>query len=179
MLGRSGFALLLASSIMLCGCEAFLMGVATPGIIAQKRVNLLNSSYAAAEILAQRAGKQLTMDIPVVVSDLSEIVDRSGKTRIENPKLGRVIGGQVRDRLFQLGYNIVDSVVDSSRGYAEVSGSYEIREGTMFVTLRLHDHRSGRLISDYNYSLPVTYDIKKYMTSNANSMPAMPPLIDK
>jgi hypothetical protein len=174
----TGATLAFCAILALGGCEAVIMGVATPGIIAQKRVNLLNSSYAAAEILAQRAGKRLPHETVLIVSDLQEIPDTRQKPVITSPKVGQVIGGQIRERFFQLGYNVVDTV-HSSGGYAEVHGTYEIKDGTMRVELYVTDRSKGGLVTSYGYSLPATYDITKYMTRSANSLPPLPPLIDK
>ena len=179
MLRPSFCVLALSAAVALSGCQVAMMGVAAPGILAQKRVNLTNSSYAAAEILAQRAGKRLLQETPMIVSDLQEIPDTRQKTVITSPKVGQVIGGQIRERFFQLGYNVVDTM-QASGGYNEVSGTYEIKDGTMQVKLYLHErgHR-GTLLSSNSYTLPITYDISKYMTRSANSLPAMEPLINK
>lgn len=179
MLRPPAYVLILSAMLALGGCQLVMMGVATPGIIAQKRVNLTNSSYAAAEILAQRAGKQLLPETPLIVSDLQEIPDTRQKTVTTSPKVGQVIGGQMRERFSQLGYNVVDTVY-ASGGHNEVSGTYEIKDGTMQVKLYLHKRgQSGHLMSSNSYTLPVTYDISKYMTRSANSLPAMEPLINK
>lgn len=179
MLRPSLCVLALSAAVALGGCQVVMMGVATPGIIAQKRVNLINSSYAAAEILAQRAGKRLLQETPLLVSDLQEIPDTRQKTVTTSPKVGQVIGGQIRERFSQLGYNVVDTM-HANGGYNEVSGTYEIKDGTMQVKLYLHERgQRAQLLSSNSYALPVTYDISKYMTRNANSLPAMEPLINK
>ena len=43
----------------------------------------------------------------------------------------------------------------------------------MIVALKLTDRDTGQIVTIYNYSLPVTYDIKKYMSGNAGVLPPL------
>lgn len=183
-------ALLLSSVLVLGGCEAVAIGVATPMVIQQKKVNLLNASYAAADTISQQAGKRFLPGRNLVVQDLQEIfhandarppianVDdviyrASGKAK-PSPKLGQVLSSQLRERFTQLGYTVANSSVYQGGGVpGVVSGTYEILGGTMTVALKLVNSDTGQLITTYNYSLPVTYDIKKYMTGSANTLPPL------
>ncbi len=183
-------ALLLSSALILGGCEAVAIGVATPMIIQQKHVNLPNASYAAADSMSQQAGKRLPKERPLVVSDLQEIfnpnearppvanvddvIDRTKGKPQPSPKVGKVISSQMRDRFIQLGYNVSQSPVYQGGGApVEVSGTYEFVSGTMIVALRMVDRENGQVVTIYNYSLPVTYDIKKYMTGSAHMLPPL------
>lgn len=183
-------ALLLSSIFALGGCEAFVAGVATPMVIQQKKVNLTNASYAAADTISQQAGKRFSPGRTLVVEDLQEIfnpnearppvanvddiVDRTNGKPKPSPKVGKVISGQMRDRFIQLGYTVSNASVYQGGGAPGiVSGTYEFVSGTMTVKLKLVDANTGNIITTYNYSLPVTYDIKKYMTGNANVLPPL------
>ena len=183
-------ALLLSSALLLGGCEAVALGVATPMVIQQKHVNLPNASYAAADILSQQAGKRLEKERPLIVTDLQEVfnpnqarppvaniddvIDRTKGKPQPSPKVGQVISSQMRDRFTQLGYNVVQSPVYQGGGApAEVSGTYEFVSGTMIVALRMVDRGNGQVITIYNYSLPMTYDIRKYMHGSANMLPPL------
>ena len=149
------------------------VGVATPMIIQQKHVNLLNSSYAAADILSQQTQKTFSRTSPLVVSDLEEILDMNQKKIIANPKVGRVLGEQIRTRFVQLGYNVVDGYQGGGENPGEVSGTYEIVNSRINISLRMRDKKTGKVIGLYDYSLPLTYDIKKYMSGNANMLPPL------
>ncbi len=173
MMRRLCSTLLLSSALLLGGCEVVALGVATPGLIQQKHVNLVNASYAAADTLSTQAGKKFSKSRPLIVSDLQEILDMNQKKVIANPKVGRVLSSQMRDRFMQLGYNVVDSASYGGGNSGEVSGTYEFISGTMYVSLRMTDRSSGKVITLHNYSLPVTYEIKKYMASNANMLPPL------
>ena len=170
--------LLVSSAFLIGGCEVVAMGVAAPGILKQEKVNVVNASYAAADTISQQAGKQVLKETPMVVSDLQEIIDMNARTVTAHPKIGRVLAQQMRDRFIQLGYNVVDGAAyRNSAKASELSGTYEIVNSRMNVSLALRDSNNGRIITTYHYSLPVTYDIKKYMTRDANSLPPLPPLI--
>ena len=109
MAKRFSKILLAVSLLALGGCEAVALGVATPMVIQQKRVNLLNSSYAAADVLAQQTGKKMPKSMPLMVSELQEIIDVNKQGAKPSPKLGQVISQQIQTRFAQLGYNIVDA----------------------------------------------------------------------
>jgi len=169
------FMILACSTLALGGCQVVGAGVVTPMIIQQKHVNLLNASYAAADSLSMQSAKTFSKNRPLYISNLQEILDKNQNVEIANPKIGPVLAGQMRTRFLQLGHNVADM-----QGYAggtsnagEVTGTYEIANSTMNVVLRLTDRTSGRVLSTYTYSLPVTYDIKKYMTGNANMLPPL------
>lgn len=173
-MSRFAAVLLLSSALALGGCMPVVAGVATPMIIQQKQVNLPNASYAAADSISHQAGKRFAKERPLVVSNLQEIIDMDQKKPIAHPKVGIIISEQIRDRFTQLGYNVSQSPVYQGGGApGEVSGTYEFVSGTMHVALRLVDRNTGQIITTYNYSLPVTYDIKKYMTGNAGMLPPL------
>lgn len=162
--------LAMTSAFALVGCEAVALGVATPMAIQQKRVNLTNSSYAAADVLAQQTGKKMPKSMPLMVSELQQIIDINEKGAKPSPKLGRVITEQIQTRFAQLGYNVVDAppaFVSARQPGAEVIGTYEIVKsgfnGTLNVSLKVRDNGRGKIIGLYDYSLPATYDIRKYM----------------
>lgn len=166
---RFSKTLLAVSLLALGGCEAVAVGVATPMVIQQKRVNLLNTSYAAADVLAQQTGKKMPKSMPLMVSDLQEIIDLNEKGAKPSPKLGQVISQQLETRFAQLGYKIVDAppaYVSARQPGAELIGTYEIVKsgfnGTLNVSLKVRDNSQGRIIGLYDYSLPNTYDIRKY-----------------
>lgn len=164
------------TALMTGGCEAVVMGVAAPGIIKQDRVNLLNASYAAADTLSQQSKKTFSFDTPLHVSTLTEMVDMSVEHPKANPKVGQVLADQLRERFVQLGYTVPEGNYHGG-GTGEVSGTYDIKDGTMTVHLTMTNHATREIVGVYDYALPVTYDIKKYMTRDANSMPVLPPIL--
>jgi hypothetical protein len=178
--GRRALWLLIACPLLLAGCNYLVAGVAAPMVIQQKEVNLANSSYAAADTLSVQAdGWRFDKNAPLLVPDLTETVPE-GQGPGRNPKLGQVIAGQIRTRLTDLGYNIIDMERYAGGGTpgGEVSGVYEITSSgfasrRMNVSLTFRDSRSGRAIGSYQYSLPVTYDIRKYMANGELAVPKL------
>ena len=183
--------LALSAAMFTGGCEAVAVGVATPMVIQQKHVNLTNASYAASDSISQQAGKRFSRERPLYVADLQEIFHKdqphppganaedvinsalSGKPR-PSPKVGQVISQQMRDRFIQLGYKVVTSAAGHTGGATGlVSGTYEFVSGTMIVALKMTDQSTGEIITLYNYSLPMTYDIRKYMTGGENVLPPL------
>ncbi len=167
--------LLICSALALGGCQVVAAGVATPMVIQQKHVNLLNASYAAADALSMQSQKTFSKNRPLVISDLQEILETNKKGVVANPKVGEVLAGQMRTRFLQLGHNVADmpGYAGSMNDAGAVSGTYEIAKNTMSVALQLTDRTTGKILATYTYSLPVTYDIKKYMTKSANMLPPL------
>jgi len=170
-----GSMLLICSALALGGCQVVAAGVATPMVIQQKHVNLLNASYAAADALSMQSQKTFSKNRPLFIPNLQEILDTGKKPVIANPKVGEVLAGQMRTRFLQLGHNVADvpGYAGSTNDAGEVSGTYEIAKNNMSVALRLTDRTTGRILATYTYTLPVTYDIKKYMTKSANMLPPL------
>ncbi len=175
--------LVLASSLLslaaLTGCGVVAAGVAAPSILKQEKVNITNASHAAADILVQQSQRRFDrQDNLLVVADLEEDIDMGAKEVRANPRVGKLISGQMRTRFLQLGYNIFENVhTQGSKNPAIVTGTYSIRGNKMQVYLRMTNRRTGEVLGIHEYSLPVTYDIKKYMTPDENGLPPMPHLI--
>lgn len=172
----------ICAAAFLPGCEAVVIGAATPMIIKQERINLTNSSYAAVDILTQQSSHKLDRSKPLRLLPLEEIIVKPGKdmwgnqkpTPEFNPKLGRVLSEQMLARFIQLGY-IEASLAHSRNGTSgwepapitasgyELGGTYQIINKVMHISLRLSDRDSGKILSAYDYNLPVTYDIRQHM----------------
>lgn len=170
--------LFFASALTLAGCMPIVTGIATPMIIQQEHVNVTNASYAAVDSMVQQSGKRLTRERPLIVLTLQEIVDTGNDKVIKHPKVGQALSEQMRERFLQLGYNLVETPAHRGNGPMEVSGTYEfvnsgMFSGKMLVSLRLSDRSTGQVVTVYNYSLPVTYEIKKHMTGNAHMLPPL------
>ena len=162
------------------GCGQLLMaGVAAPSILKQEKVNLANATHASADILAQQSQKLFDrQNNLLIVSDLEEDVDLSQKPVVENPQIGKVIAGQMRTRFIKLGYNIFEnSHTQGSKNPAVVTGIYAIRGNRINVYVRMTNQKTGEILGIHEYSLPMTYDIKKYMTRGEDDFPLIPHII--
>lgn len=174
--GRFGL-LLLGAVLVLSGCEAA-VGVATPMIWPNKKVNVLNASYAAADILAQKSQTRFSRLDPLVLYDPNEIPDLSNDPVLTNPKVGVLLGSQLRERFTQLGYTLVEpQTVPDLKKAGRVEGTYSLKDGVMKVALKMYGSKD-RLVATHDYTLPITYDIKRHMTRSAHGLPPIPPLFN-
>lgn len=168
--------------LALTGCGPMVIGTTTAMALDQERVNLLSNSYAVADVLSERTSDHISKSTPLSVQNLDQIIHHGRKNVFgepmdvkESPELGRVLAEQMRQRFVQLGHNVVDANPWATRHHgAEVSGTYEIVDGRMNVVLQMRDLATARILTVYEYSLPVTYDIKKVMHPNRQ---AIPPLV--
>lgn len=181
MLRRSGRVALLMAVLALGGCHPlFLGGVAAPKMLQQEKVNLLNSSYAAMDILVQQSQGYYSVGTPLIVSDPVEMKDPERKQTLENRRIGEVLSTQYVGRLTQLGYNAKRGSADVPNGHGHIEGVFQIKDGDftlgkVWISLRMLDAK-GKVIARHDYSLPLTYDVKRYMARGKDQMPPMPPL---
>jgi hypothetical protein len=182
---RNARLLLLISALMIGGCNpTFLAGVATPIVWQKKHVNFTNANFAAADTLVYNSANRLKKNRPLVVHDLHEIMPVKDPTSIypqtelyKNPRLGKIITEQLRTRMIQLGYNVMDGYAGGTGQAAELNGVYEVTgdalsAGKLNISLRLTDKKTGRLLGIHDYSLPVTSEIKDYMAQGNLVMPS-------
>lgn len=169
---------LLGSVLLLGACGLTIIGASAPSILKQEKVNLANASHASADILAHQSQKRFDReDNLLIVSDLVEDLDFS-KNSLANPEIGKVIAGQMRTRFLTLGYNIFESTrTQGSKNPASVTGTYNIRGKRLNVYVRMTNTRTGEVLGVHEYSLPLSYDIKKYMARDKTTLPPIPHII--
>lgn len=179
--------LVLSSALLLPGCQAASVGSAAVPIIFQKRhVNLVNASYAGIETLVQKSSTRLDRNAAFVVHPLREILhkpqdDGTGIPRLErkaNPNLGKALTNRMATRARELGYNVVKSDV-SPRSGVEVNGIFDLyggyflgRDQKMKVTLQLSDIATSKILSEHDFIIPVTDEVREYMDQDNVHMPS-------
>jgi hypothetical protein len=160
-------ALALGCALLLGGCNPTTVGIAaTPFLVKGESVNLLNASYAAADTLSVQTKQKLPPYSTLSVMTLEEIIDTSREKIITNPKLGTIMSDQIRSRFMQLGYQVAES---GAKG--QVSGVYEVVGQNLAIRLRMKNARTGALYGQYDYWLPITSDIRRYMNPNGGGIP--------
>ncbi len=165
---------LLAPFLSACGYskfELFTAGVAATanGIFDSPKVNLREKDAAAADYLLQQSGNYINREDIIAAKPLYE-ADHAG---VSSP-LGRKISSDIALRLSELGYNLdlheVASPSDkaiSSVGAAYpqyiLSGTYLIirKKRKVAVSLRISDAGSGKMISAFDYTMPLTGEIDR------------------
>jgi len=157
--------LIVSSALAIGGCNPYTVGTAmSPLFVKTNHVNLLNASYAAADVLAVQTKQTLLKSTPLVVHDFEEIkhtqksLDGKKEVVIRNTKLGLVMHDQIRSRFQQLGYNITDA-----NARAAITGIYEVIGNDLAVRLRVKEVSTGKQLGQYDYWMPITSDLRKYM----------------
>lgn len=143
------------------------------GFFSAQEVNFSESSYGAADMLAQQSRSFVTPETPLQIGRLSDMRAPQKMTAF-----GRIIASHVGSRFVQLGYNVVtampvpvsvpgqepqNGMVQGMPGGAMITGQYAIARRDVIVNLQVIDGQSGRVLAAYDYSLPLTADIKALM----------------
>lgn len=172
---RYAFPLMAAALLPLAGCNPTTLGIAaSPLFVQTEHVNLLNASYAGADQISMISAARYTKNLPVYVAPFEEIIHTKsvmgGKKEItiRNEKLGALMTDQVRARMIQLGYRVVEDQADAK---GIVAGIYEATGKRLAVRLRLKDAKSSELYAMYDYWLPITPDIRRHMDPNSGGIP--------
>lgn len=171
--------LVVLAPLALSGCTQALLET---GIFDGDSVNLLESSYGAADMLAHQSKGNLKPGAPVHTGILNNLYPQTApasKTAGPAPAtpvmtappppapFGKVITGQVASRLQQLGFNVIgDGGAATAPGDAVLTGQYARANGHVLVNLRLLDSSSGRVLAAYDYTLPVTGEISDLLGSD-------------
>jgi hypothetical protein len=161
----------LTAALLCGGCNPYSLGVAaSPLFVKTQHVNLLNASYAAADVLATQTKQKFDKNRTLSILPFTEIVDENRKPVVlRNPKLGAVMMDQLQARFVQLGYRIVDGTGTAPSGI--LTGVYEVIGNDLAVRLRLKDAKTGELYGMYDYWMPVTSDIRRYMDERGGGIP--------
>lgn len=171
---KRSFAILMGTAALcVAGCNPTTMGIAvSPLFAASEPVNVLNSSFAAADQLSVQTIQKFPRDNTISVETLQEIVNpnrhRPDKTVITNPKVGMLISDQLEQRFIQLGYKVMPQG-EASKG--KVEGLYEVIGKNLAVRLRLRDTKTNVMLGQYDYWLPITPSIRRHMDEYSGGIP--------
>lgn len=148
-----------------------------------RKVNLAENSYAAADMLAQQAKAYMTHQTPLNTVILSNVAAPQ-----ETTPFGQQVANHLGARFVQLGYNVQalpllpGSVPDSapmalsgavpappprqmgmqasSGRNVFLTGTYTRGKSEILVSLRMIQSPDQRVIAAYDYTLPVTGDLR-------------------
>lgn len=166
---RAMIIILSISPLVACSnFELFTVGVgaATQGFFDETHVNIKEKNYAAADYIIQQSGNYLGKFGTIQAKALSE----SDSPGITSP-LGKKIAEDVGMRFSQLGYTVnlyeVTSNVEkqlykpstATPAYF-ITGSYQRNKRDIDVHLRLFSASNDRVISAFDYKLPLSNDLK-------------------
>lgn len=165
--------LVVTGALMLTACNPTTVGLAvSPLFSPSDQVNVLNSSYAAADQLSVQTTQKFSRHNTLVVETLQEIVDpkrtRPDRSVITNPKVGALISDQLEARFIQLGYDVQRQ---GSPAKGHVVGLYEVVGKKLAVRIRLKDSKTGTMLGQYDYWLPITPSIRRHMDEYSGGIP--------
>ena len=182
---------------MLCGAAMTLPGCSEmmieSHIFHDNDVNLRESSYGAADMLAHQLKGRLKPGTPIRVGMLTNAYPSRSTARItrdmeplpagptqlgpseitppstQPAPFGRVVTEQIAGRLMQLGFTIMGGSSPDQPGQAVLTGQYARASGRVLVNLRLLDAGSGRLIGSYDYAVPIGSEIHALLSPNESN----------
>lgn len=195
MTGRHLLAMLVmgglaVSGLALPGC-AVVEEVRT-SLFEVRKVNLTETSYAAADMLAQQSRARMTHQTPLRIAMLTDVT-----TPYEVTAFGQQVANQLGSRFVQLGYNVqsvpmppalmpelsggpkpgsanspqpVQMGVSPSngKGDAMVTGTYARNRDSIQVSLKILQGAEQNVIAAYDYALPMTRDLRHTSMSEAD-----------
>lgn len=177
------------SGLGLAGC-AVMEDVKT-ALFDTRTVNLTDSSYGAADMLAQQARSRMTQQTPLRIAMLTDVT-----TPYEVTAFGQQVANQLGSRFVQLGYNVQSvplppammpelrggqKAVSNSpqpvqmglspsdgKGEAMVTGTYARFKDSIAVSLKILQGADQQVIAAYDYVLPMTRDLRNASLSEAD-----------
>ncbi|WP_435640579.1 hypothetical protein [Micavibrio aeruginosavorus] len=159
------------------------------------KINLTDSSYAAADMLAQQSRAHVNAATPVQIFPLYDVAIPGELT-----PFGQTVSSQLGARFVQLGYNVytgglppdsvpstvmapqvgvgapqpvMKGVTPSSAsgmkkpGLVQMYGSYARGKDHLMISLQMIQAETGRVLSAYDYTLPATRQLREMSMTKA------------
>lgn len=127
------------------------------------------------------SGAALNADSPFVIASFVDVNQMD-----QSSAFGRIVSEQFASRFSQKGYYVVElklrkdifikekqgefmlsrkikEISKNHNAQAIVVGTYAIGENNVYITTRMIDPPTNRIISSYDYRLPITEDIRKLL----------------
>lgn len=164
---RPSLSVLLAA-LILSGCTAAFLDTAARGIFPQDNTNFTQQNYAVADYLIQQ-GRSYIKPADLILAE--PLVDTQQPNMASD--LSKSLPEQIGIRLSQLGYTMDLSKVAGEDAKASnvigslgdpdfiLSGNYTRRRLEMDVSMRITEVESGRVVSVFDYVVPLTREVSK------------------
>ncbi len=173
----SKYFLIIAASAALVSCGTTMtfkaatlgIGAAGYGVFSRPDVNLKEKNYAAADFMAVKMKDIVGFDDVILALPLEE----ADQAKISSP-LGANISEGVGIRFAELGYEVQLHEAATANGNASLypkpslgdkpdfilKGSYRYGRNHMDIFLRLVDAKSYKVVSSFDYSLPLSKEVR-------------------
>ena len=194
MTARRGFhVFLVAVGLLLPGC-AVTEEIRTQ-LFDTTKVNLTENTYAAADMLAQQTQSRMTPQTPLLVAVLTDVT-APGETTAFGQQVANQLGSRFVQLGYNvqstpLPPGMLETQVTSSpvalnptggspqavrtglspaagKGAALLTGSYSRMQNSIQVSLKILQEPDQKIIAAYDYSLPMTRDLREISMSAAD-----------
>lgn len=161
-------------------------GCARYSSVVEVDFNLQKKNHRAAKFLIKGANERLALDTPIVVATVSNLNELETSS-----DLGRVISDHIMTYMVREGYNNVSeirlrrslylremderasgefllsrdarAIAETRQAGAAVTGTYAVARNEVLVSLRLIEVVSGKVLSSYDYRIPIDSDIERLL----------------
>lgn len=150
-------------------------------IYLSQKVRIPSANYRAADSLLKKLPVKLAKDSPILVASFVNIDDLD-----DSSTFGRVISEQFASRFNQKGYATIELKLRTTvfikegsgefllsreleeisikhRAQAVVVGTYAVASKKIYLTARVVNVSDGRVLSSYDYSIPISRDVFKML----------------
>ena len=174
-----------ARTAFFCMCVLAVAGCSTMFRPRAPEPTMAELTYRAADMLSQQTQAVVTRDSPLQIGHINDI----SRPNL-SPPLGKAIAGQLAARFVQLGYSVAATSFDEMNGGAPMvapmpsaapvygggaytpvpvnapatailSGHYAVADDAVLVNLRLLDIAANKVLAAYDYTIPLTRDVKE------------------
>ncbi len=177
MAGLKNYILALAVLPALTSCGTptnfraitLLLGAANYGVFSQEEVNLKDKNYAAADFMAAKMNGWVDFDQIILALPLEES-DHAGMSSPLGANISQGVGTRLADLGYQVQLHEVATANDNAGLYLKpkegesvdfiLKGSYRYGNKHMDIFLRLTDIKSSKVVSSFDYSLPLSKEIR-------------------
>jgi hypothetical protein len=126
-----------------------------------RKVNLTENTYAAADMLAQQTRSFMTPMTPMKLTVLSEVTSPEEVT-----PFGQQVANQIGSRFVQLGYNVQampqpPGMLNMNTAPVPLATGGAPQPKQMLISLRVIQSPDQRVIAAYDYTLPMTREIRE------------------
>ncbi len=165
-------------SLVACGSEVLTfkavttaVSAASNGFFSNPDVNLKEKNYAVADYVIGKVRKIVSPHDMILVKPLHE----SDNPGISSP-LGIKISEEIGLRFAELGYTVRlgegieplhNSTIEKQAPVYIFNGKYDVTYDGVDIVVRLQDVRAGRLLTQFDYVLPSTYEIRNMAKTEA------------
>lgn len=173
-------ALLSSPLISACSTEMAIIGGATYGLLSQEEeTNFTEQSYAVADYLIQPAQSFIRNGDLIIAEPLTD-AEHPGMSST----LSKMIPERIGVRFSQLGYRtdlskvattedvnyLKPSITKGEKPDFVLSGNYRARRDELDINMRIIDVRGNRVISAFDYVMPLSRDLKELATPKPQIM---------